>query len=249
MSQQIIKQVDQAFPALLQQNIGSTCFRFLQIAKDRLERAGHTVRFIVKTNRDGGQYRPPGLGQHQIRGTDGNLYTLTGVSHDALYVDGEQRDVIGGAVYHDEPWFENGKQVIGRPTWGDPVPHHEWRPWNPPLPLEFEKLFAPVPPPTGEPPPTSVFEMPGYDRLGDDPYFVGKVGAFVAEEMGTPRCNNCGSHDIAGGMNAGSASWIARTVHSIIASFIKHKDLREADAIALKHRNEMRAVLQRPPLP
>jgi hypothetical protein len=244
MSQQITESVDRAFPALLQTNIGSTCFRFLQIVKDRLERAGHKVQFIAKTNRDGGQYRPPGLGQHQIRGRDNNLYTLTGVSHDALYVDDEQRDVIISAVYQEEPYFENGRQVIAKPTWGEPVPHHEWRAYNPPLPLEFEKLFAPVPPPQHEQPPpprppASVFRLPSYGELGDAQFFRDVIGRRLEEDMHTN-----GEH-----MNAGSADWIARAVHGTIERFIKHGDHRDAEAIAKKVQNEWRAVMNNPKLP
>lgn len=98
------------------------------------------------------------------------------------------------------------------------------------------------------PAPSAPLELPSYGMMGDDAFFVDKVGAFVAEEMGAPKCRNCGSHDIEGGMNAGSASWIARTVHSMMAAFVKHRDNRDADTITRKHRNEMRGVLNRPPL-
>jgi hypothetical protein len=251
MSEAIVKRVDQVFPALLETNVGATCFRFIQICKATLEAAGHKVRYVVKTNRDGGQYTPPGFGQRQIKGTDNHLYTMTGVSHDVLYIDDVQRDLIISGNYYDEQIFDAGKQVRARPKWGEVIPPHEYRAWNPPLPVELESLFAPANPvamPIEPPPAPRELEVPGYDKIGDDAFFVEKVGAFVAEEMGLPQCRDCGSHNIANGMNKGSASWIARTVHSMLRSFIKHRDTREADAIALKHRNEMRAVLNRPPL-
>jgi hypothetical protein len=243
-------------PQLLETNIGSTCLMFLQILKARLEVAGYKVAYVAKTNRDPGKVIPRGFGQHQIAGLKGDVaYTCVGVSHDVLYVDDEQRDFIISGNYVDTPIFRDGKHVTARPTVGEPVPHEHWRDWNPPLPQELERhlpqvhdVWVPRPVEPARPGTNTAFRMPSYGELGDDAFFVEKVGAFVAEEMGEPTCRNCGSTDIAGGMNKGSATWIARTIHSILDAYLRNRDHREAEALALKHRNEMRAVLKRPPL-
>lgn len=128
--------------------------------------------------------------------------------------------------------------------------------WEAPKKLTREQLdylleSQPEEEPKPEPKPEE--EFPSYEAIGGDALFVGKVGAWVAEEMGQPTCRTCREegrdpHNIEGGMNAGSATWFSRTIHSITKAFAKHRDNREADAISRKHRNEMRGVLGRPPL-
>lgn len=174
MSLAITRQVDLEQPHLLQTNVGATCFRYLQIVKDRLERAGHTVCYVTKTNRDRGQFIPPGFGQHQITGYDHQQYTATGVSHDALYVDGDQIDCIVSGNYEAMPIYDgSGRQVTGKPGWSDPVPRHDWRAWNPPLPKELERRFPSVPPPppvaqapAPAPPAAPVLDFPPRDLTG-----------------------------------------------------------------------------------
>lgn len=253
MSLEIVRQVSRENPDLLATNLGRTCYRHTSLLIDKLRAAGHEAYFVCKSPGEG-QYTPPGFQGQPVTGLDGKEYQCSGVSHDAIWCDGKQFDTLGSANEHDRPIYKkqtepfwsfessDGPQIVASPTW-NAVPQQDWRANNPPL------KDAGTPNPVPQPPvPPQTLKLPDYAQLGDDPFFVGKVGAFVAEEMGTPKCNNCGSNDIAGGMNAGSASWIARTVHSIMVAFVKHRDHREADAIALKHRNEMRAVLHRPPL-
>ncbi len=258
MSQDLADRADALEPRNLRVvNLGSTCHRYTRILKSLLEQQGHRVQFIAKSPGEG-RYVPPAFGQHRIRGRDGvTLVTCDGVSHDALYVDGIQVDTAGGANEHERPIYRipgsievsfdpsSGPQILARPIW-NPVPEHDWRNNNPPLPLELERalpvldgLPPPHLPPQQPPAPQKPFRLPTYGELGDAKFFVDTIGKRLFEDM---HANN-------EEMNAGSADWIARSVHGMIERFIQHGDHRDADAIAKKVQNEWRAVMNNPKLP
>lgn len=239
MSLELLKRVDQSEPQNLKTNIGATCFRYLQLSVKALREAGNQAEFVCKTAGDQGKYVPPGFGQHQVRGSDGQFYTIVGVSHDALYINGKQHDCIVSGNY--QPTNPNG--YIAAPAFSE-IPHHEWRPGNPPLPSNLEMPISPPAPPLpapGTPPSTqpNPCRVPSYGELGDAAFFVNKIGVPLDADM---RTNN----EV---MNAGSADWIGRAVHGMIESFMKYGDHREADKIAKKVQNEWRAVMNNPQLP
>lgn len=253
MSQQLVEEVDRSKPVLLQMNLGATCHEFTRLVIARLRAEGHQAFHVCKTQGEG-QYIPPGFGRVVVAGLDGNGHTVVGVSHDAIWCDGLQFDTVVGGNEHDRPIYRrngdpnwsfdpnDGPQIIGRPTWNS-IPRVNWRNNNPPLPKDLESRLSgggggsttPVPPPQ-----KPQLTVPDYASMGDDAFFVDKVGAFVEEEM----ANSPEKH-----MNKGSASWIARAVHGAMERFVINGDHRDADAIAKKVRNEMRAVLGKPPLP
>jgi hypothetical protein len=262
MSQKIAEQADALEPRNLRVvNLGSSCHRYTRILAGLLRQAGHRVQFIAKTGGEG-QYIPPGFGTPQVLGRDGTTkFTITGVSHDGLYVDGIQVDTAGGANENERPIYSrtgdpnwsfdpnDGPQILARPTWSE-IPIKNWRNNNPPLPSDLELLLplleglpnagTPTPGPGPvTPPPSTSFRLPTYGELGDAAFFVGKVGVPLDEDM----------HTNGETMNAGSADWIGRAIHGIIERFIKHGDHRDADAIAKKVRNEWRAVMNNPKLP
>lgn len=259
MSQKIAEQADALEPRNLRVvNLGSTCHRYTRILKALLEQNGHRVQFIAKTAGEG-QYIPPAFGQHRVNGRDGvTPFTITGVSHDGLYVDGVQVDTAGGANEYERPIYRrdgdpnwsfdpnDGPQILARPTWSL-IPEVHWRNWNPPLPIELERFLpvlvdlpAPGDPTPHQPPPAQKpFRLPSYGELGDATFFVTQIGVPLFIDM----------HTNGEEMNAGSADWIARSVHGMIERFIQHGDHRDAAAIAKKVRNEWRAVMNNPKLP
>lgn len=245
MNIQTTQSIDRAQPQLLRDNIGPTCFRFLQILIARSRAAGHLAQFVCKSPGDRGRYDPPGFGSHVVTGHDGRQHTIVGVSHDVIYFNGEQRDAIVSGNFELDPIFKDGQLLRASPGWGDPVPHHEWRASNVPLPLALERLLPPI----GElpdlpPPPPPTIRIPSYGELGDAPLF-NEVSALLEQDMrqAGEKCDVCGR-----ALNAGSGDWIARTVHSLMVAFIKHGDHREKEAVKRKHRNEWRAVLHLPPV-
>lgn len=259
MSQEIADKADALEPRNLRVlNVGRSCHRYTRILAGLLRAAGHKVQFIAKTAGEG-QYLPPGFGQNQVRGRDGvTFFTITGISHDGLYVDGIQIDTAGGANEHDIPiyhregdpnWSFNpndGPQILARPTWNE-IPQAVWRNNNPPLPPELELVLprfedlptSGTPTTPGVPATPQTLRLPSYGELGDAAFFVGSIGQALFDDM----------HANGEEMNAGSADWIARAVHGTIERFIQRGDNREAPAILKKVRNEWRAVMNNPRLP
>lgn len=163
MSRALVEAVNQQNPRLLQTNMGSTNFRFLQLLVIAFRSAGMQAEFVAKTAGDRGKYVPPGFGQHQVRGLDGALYTIVGVSHDALYINGRQHDVIGSASYEETPFGTPAHPAF------EEVPRHDWRNSNPPLPHTLEVMPVDVPstPNPPQPPPRiTPLEWPPRDLVG-----------------------------------------------------------------------------------
>lgn len=174
----------------------------------------------------------PRIGHSTSHGDGNKRRNECGIRHGA--------DVIGGKQSYDAVSLFQINPAAGDPMRPSPLvndgtgtPRFDF--WSPATPVD---IGMPVTLPV-TPPPAPARALPSYNALGDDAFFVAKVGAFVEAEMAaSPE----------GRMNAGSASWIARAVHGILASYLQHGDLREADAVAKKVRNELRAVLGRGPL-
>lgn len=146
MSLEIVRAVAREFPELRTENLGSTCWQHTVYVIDRLRKAGHDVAHIAKTAGEG-QYTPPGFQPRVVAGLDGKPYTITGVSHDAIWCDGKQYDTLAKANDSQTPIFEpDGRPMIAIPVWNE-IPREYWRPNNPPLP----PIAAPTPTPQPEP--------------------------------------------------------------------------------------------------
>ena len=126
MSLEIARRVNAQYPHLLQTNTGATCYQFTQYLIENLRAAGHLAYSVCKSPGEG-QYIPPGFQLRDVTGLDGKTYKCSGVSHDAIWCDGNQFDTIGGAHDGHEPYG-----APATPQW-NAVPPEYWRPWNPPL--------------------------------------------------------------------------------------------------------------------
>lgn len=134
MSLELARKVNAKYPHLLQTNINATCSQFVDYLLVELKAAGRDAYRMCKTAGEG-QYIPPGFQPRTVIGLDGKPYVCTGISHDAIWCDGQQYDTI--ARGNDSP---DPIGMTGEPVW-NAIPEHLWRPQNPPL-----KGGAPVPP-------------------------------------------------------------------------------------------------------
>ena len=132
MSLEIVREVDRKFPNLLQTNTGASCHQFTQHLIEHLRAKNHLAYLMCKT-RGEGQYTPFGWQPREVTGLDGKTYICTGVSHDAIWCDGNQFDTIARANDSDDPIFnDDGSRMTGLPVW-NAIPPEFWRPQNPPL--------------------------------------------------------------------------------------------------------------------
>jgi len=158
MSLEIVRQVDREHPELLRQNINATCSQFSDFVVIKLKLAGHTAYRMCKTSGEG-QYTPPGFQPRPVVGLDGKTYTCTGLSHDAIWCDGQQFDLI--AQGNDSP---DPIGMPGIPVW-NAIPAQYWRPQNPPL---KDEAPPPPPPPAHEPyPGDAAFDAVGMTLFAD----------------------------------------------------------------------------------
>lgn len=147
MSLEIVRQVAQAHPELLRINRGSTCYQHTAFVVEALQKAGHAASFIGKTAGEG-QYTPPGFTPRTVAGLDGKPYIVTGVSHDAIYCDGQQIDTLAKANDGETPIYEaDGTPMTAVPVW-NAIPREYWRPQNPPIAMTAPAPPAPTPPPS-----------------------------------------------------------------------------------------------------
>lgn len=211
----IVRQVALEHPELLRTNTAATCFRFVQLVLARANdpRWGH----VGKTAGEG-QYTPPGFMPRDVKGRDGNLYRITGVSHDAIfYHDGPielQVDLLGGGNDGPDPL---GTPAI--PQW-NVIPQQYYRvnnPWLPAIPIEG-----------GNPAPAPVCPVcktiPGY--AGDEIFdaIALKLFADYAEAGQSP--------------NVGMGRWFGRVTYDWIAG-----NTKTLDESITKHRKEWREAL------
>ncbi len=178
MSREIVRQVNAQHPQLLQANIGATCHQFTLRVVEALRAQGHQAFLMCKSPGEG-QYKPPGFQPRSVVGLDGRTYQCSGVSHDAIWSDGQQFDTIASANDGEHPIFNpNGSQIVGQPVWNAIASDH-WRPNNPPL-----KDGAPAPtplPPTPLPPtplPSQPSGYPSYEECGGD-----AAGAAISRQL------------------------------------------------------------------
>lgn len=180
MNRDFVARVSTDFPDLLPTNLGRTCFKHTTILIDRLRALGHDVAYVAKSPGEG-QYTPPGFVPFTIIGLDGKKYPCSGVSHDAIFFDGEQFDTLAGANEHDQfiyrkstaPFWSfdpnDGPKITASPAWNQ-IPREHWRANNPPLrtipqgPAEPEPGPTPTPGPTPAPVPVVMF--PPRDLVG-----------------------------------------------------------------------------------
>ncbi len=219
MSLTIARRVHEKYPHLLTRNTGADCHQFTLHLIEEL-RAANFLAFLMCKTAGEGQYTPFGFQPREVKGFDGKTYLCTGVSHDAIWCDGRQFDTIGNANDGPEPFGSPGV-----PVW-NPIPEQFWRPNNPPLKSEPVIINPPTPP------------LADYNAMGDDAFFVGEIGVPLAADMA-----KAGQV-----MNAGSASWIARTTFRVMRAFDKYGDHRQKAEIVKDVRNQWRAVLGLPPL-
>ena len=151
MSLEIVRRVNQQYPELLRENLNHTCYQFVVHVIAALRSSGHQAFHVCKSPGEG-QYTPPGFAPRDVIGLDGKTYRCSGVSHDAIWCDGEQIDTI--ARGNDAP---DPIGMTGEPVWNVIPPHH-WRPNNPPL---KEAVVIPTPGPAYPPYPPNESDVDG----------------------------------------------------------------------------------------
>lgn len=188
------RQADHEDPERLQTNRNVDCAahstRVIQILKAK----GIDAAYVGKTAGEG-QYTPPSGFPRQV----GN-YTITGVSHDAIWVGPRQFDLIGNGNDGPDPLGSPGVPVANE------IPAQYHRPNNPPVAYPISAAPVPAPPPSAS--------YPG------DAYFIEHVGAPLEADY-----TLAGQR-----LNAGTATWFARTIFDAIsgamtmdASVAKHR--------------------------
>lgn len=231
MSIEIVRGVSRENPELLHLNIGPSCYAHTVKLIEKLRARGHEAYLIAKS-RGEGQYTPPDFQARTVTGLDGKVYVCTGVSHDAIWCDGEQFDTIGSANEHDRPiyrkdgdpgWSFNpsdGPQIRAFPVWNK-IPREHWRPNNPPL--KEGVALAPTPAPVSP----VVKSYPG------DRFFIEQIGQVLELDYA-----EAGQR-----LNAGSSVWFARTLWRHV------NEGMSMDQSVAQSRKEWRAALNLPPLP
>jgi hypothetical protein len=218
MSREIVREVNTQHPQLLQTNIGATCHQFTLKVIEALRAQGHEAFLVCKSPGEG-QFVPPGFQPRAVVGLDGKTYQCSGVSHDAIWSDGQQFDTIASANDGDQPIFNsNGSQIVGQPVW-NAIASHFWRPNNPPLKdgAPTSSTLPPPPPPRPPQPPS----FPSYDEVGGDAAGVAISRQLEADyrRAGKP------------GLDGDSGLWHQRVCYD----FLTRKVPTVQDAIA-KHR-------------
>lgn len=235
---EIVRGVNAAHPEPLQTNINATCYQFIRLCMSVLKGAGHVVAHVGKTAGEG-QYTPQGWTFPEVNG-----FRLTGVSHDAIWCDGKQFDLVARGNDSPDPIFDSrDHRITGEPVW-NAIPPEFWRANNPPYPFDGNATVpAPAPGPVPVPqPPVSM--IPSYAALGDDAFFRKAIGDPLEADMA-----------VAGqALNAGSSVWFSRPIYRILESYAR--GVRpDVDVIIKSVRNEWRANLTAqgakdlPPLP
>jgi hypothetical protein len=237
MSLELVRQVNAQHPHLLQTNLGATCHEFTVKLIALLRSQGHEAYHVCKTAGEG-QYVPPGFQPRVVKGLDGNDYTVTGISHDAIWVDGKQFDTIAQANDADHPIFYTdgsraGQRMEGIPVWNAIASHH-WRPRNPPLKDDVTPIPLPTPLPTPQPTPRPP-APPAPARLAypGDGFFTEKIGVPLESDY-----REAGQR-----LDAGSATWFARAIWRHVG------DGLTIEQSVAQSRKEWRAALGLPPLP
>lgn len=95
-----VRQTAEKYPHLLAINTYESCLEFTQRVLERLPDYGHVGKTAGES-----QSVPHGFEPRDVRGSDGNLYRITGVSHDAIKhkVTGQVIDLLGNASANSDP--------------------------------------------------------------------------------------------------------------------------------------------------
>jgi hypothetical protein len=127
---QVSEEVSRQNPSWLYDNVVHTVFLFLMEVRNELTREGYKVRFIGKT-RGESQHTPHGFQEHLV-----GSHWITGLSHDALWVNDAQYDfVISANDTHEPIYLSDSPQteqfrIKAGPT-ANPVDPKWWRANNP----------------------------------------------------------------------------------------------------------------------
>lgn len=146
-----VQQVAAEFPHLLQTNTIVSCTEFTQRV---LERLNGEWGCVGKTAGEG-QGKPEGFEPRSVRGVDGNMYLITGISYDVLFHAPSYRqvDMLGNATANEPgPWAKGP----ATPVWNEIEPQHYRanNPWIEKVPL------AGAPPISSELPGMSIISFP-----------------------------------------------------------------------------------------
>jgi hypothetical protein len=224
MSLEIVRQVDRQHPELLRTNIGSTCHEFTKKVIEALRAHGHDAYLMCKSPGEG-QYVPPSFQPRAVIGLDGKTYQCSGVSHDAIWSDGQQFDTIADANDGPDPILKGNTwdRLVGQPVW-NAIAREHWRNNNPPL-----KQGVPVPP---QPQPPSKPTYPSYEELGGDSGGIAITRQLEADykRAGRP------------GLDGDCGAWQQRVSYDFLTGVCK--TVQESIA---KHRAEWLAALGLPP--
>lgn len=232
MSLEIARQVHAEYPHLLTTNLGSTCHQYTVHLIALLRSLGHEAYHVCKSPGEG-QVVPPGFQPRDVIGLDGKTYRCSGLSHDAIWCDGQQFDTIGSANEYDRPIYRkvgspfwsfdaaDGPQIVAFSVWNEIARDH-WRHNNPPL---KDAVTVPVPAPAPKPQAPSPEPYPG------DTFFIEQLGTVLAADYA-----EAGQQ-----LNAGSVVWISRTIWRYV-----NEGMTIAQSTATS-RKEWRAALGLPP--
>lgn len=147
----VVQQVAAEYPHLLQTNTIVSCTEFTQRVLSRLNAEWGCVG---KTAGEG-QGKPVGFEPRSVRGVDGNMYLITGISYDVLFHAPSYRqvDILGNATANEPGPWPKGPAT---PVWNEIEPQHYRanNPWIEKVPLAGEQ------PPTSELPGMSIISFP-----------------------------------------------------------------------------------------
>lgn len=166
-------------PERLQTNRNVDCFWHSTRVIQLLIALGLDAAYVGKT-RGEGQYQPATGFPRQV-----GQWTITGVSHDAIWVGAQQFDLIGGGNDGPEPLGQPGTPTANE------IPAEFHRPNNPPVPYPIGAVVDPPAPPA-----PVIKPYPG------DTFFVEQIGNVLERDYA-----EAGQR-----LNAGSAVWFSRTI-------------------------------------
>lgn len=204
LQQQVLAASRQAHseqPERLATNRNVDCFRHSTRVLQILSEQGHGVAYVGKT-RGEGQYTPPSGFPRPV-----GPWTITGISHDAVYVDDVQFDLIASGNDGSEPLGAPGVPIANQ------IDPQYYRANNPPVPYPISAVVDP-------PPPAPV--MPTYEDLGGDEGAkqITRILEHDYKKAGRP------------GLDGDCGGWLRRTdydvltgiVPTVAASVTKHRD-------------------------
>lgn len=210
-------------PDLAQTNTLVSCAALLKLT---LQKAGKDWAFVGKSTGNG---------------MDGSGYPLSPAQDiSCVRPDGQAQMVHIDAVSQDACWWLPGgrqvKVIANSSANDDPNPAIHGPAQLTPYdidPVNYRWHNPAIAQSGSAPPPQPPQSLPSYEALGGDAYFRSAVGVPLQADMAL----------VGQMLNDGSSVWFSRTIYDILAAGGVDKD-----KIALKHRNEWRALLDLPPV-